>query len=252
MALLTLEALTYGYNGAGLLDGITLEVERGAAVGVMGASGIGKTTLLRLVIGLIRPASGRIVFDGVDLTALPESRWFPYRRRMGMVFQESALFDSMTVFENIALPLQEHEHLSGAGLRERVQGVLRMVDLEGADAKMPEELSGGMRKRVAIARALVFRPELMLYDEPTAGLDPVTALTVEEVMRGLQHDEHVTSLLVSHDVPSVLRVADRVAFLHDRRLEGPWDAAALPQGAGAEFRRFLEAGTAPADGRTTT
>ncbi len=251
MALLTLEALTYRLNGAGLLDGISLEVERGASVGVMGASGIGKSTLLRLVIGLIRPASGRVMFDSVNLSALPESKWFPYRRRMGMVFQESALFDSMTVFENIALPLQEHEQLSRSALRERVHAVLRMVDMEGADEKMPEALSGGMRKRVAIARALVFRPELMLYDEPTAGLDPLTALTVEAVMRGLQRDQQVTSLLVSHDVPSVLRVADRVAFLHDQHLDGPWDAAALPHGAGAAFRRFLEAGSAPAGERTT-
>ena len=245
MALLTLEEVSYGVGGERILEAISLTVERGQTVGVMGSSGGGKTTLLRLIVGLIRPDRGRIVFDGVELTARREAELLPHRRRMGMVFQGSALFDSMTVAENVGLPLREHERLPAGELRRRVDEVLRLVGMDGVQAKLPEALSGGMRKRVAIARALVLKPALMLYDEPTAGLDPVIGMTIEEVMRELEQEVGVASLLVSHDVPSVLRVADQVAFLARGQLEGPWEAAVLPEAVTPGFREFLHAGTAP-------
>ena len=217
--MITLENVEYEIGGRRVLDGIDLSVEAGKIVGVMGQSGSGKTTLLRLVVGLVRPMAGRILIDGLDITTLSERDLNRVRRHMGLVFQYSALFDSMTVADNVAFALREHHLLPPEEVAEAVAERLRSVGLEGVENMMPAELSGGMQKRVGIARALAMEPSIMLYDEPTAGLDSVAATSVEDLIVGLRDRLGVTSLVVSHDIVSLARIADEIAVLESGRIQ---------------------------------
>lgn len=209
-----------------VLRGLTLEVPRGATVSVMGGSGSGKTVLLRLTAGLIKPERGRIRVLGVDTTALREEALLPIRRRLGFVFQGAALFDSLTVYENVAYPLREHARLPEVEVAARVHRMLELVGLPDVDRKLPAELSGGMRKRVGIARALVLEPELVLYDEPTAGLDPTNARLITELVEGLKAQKvSETSMVVTHDLDFARSISDLVAILIEGRIAqvGPPD-----------------------------
>jgi len=197
-----------------VLSEIDLEVPEGETLGVMGSSGGGKTTLLRCISGLLRPTSGRISVAGVDVLAHPDQA----REAMGMVFQSAALFDFMNVRRNVRFGLERMRHLDRNEAEDRVTSSLRTVGLDGTDTLMPAELSGGMRKRVGIARALVLRPKVILYDEPTTGLDPITAYTIDRLIAQVKEELGATSLVVSHDVNSVFRVADRIAFLEHGRI----------------------------------
>ena len=223
-----LEGVGRAFADVPVLKGLDLEVPPGSTVTVMGGSGSGKTVLLRLIAGLIKPDRGRIRTLGADITFLREEALLPIRRRMGFVFQGAALFDSLTVYENVAYPLREHATLPEAEIAERVRRLLARVGLhDDVDQKLPAELSGGMRKRVGIARALVLSPELVLYDEPTAGLDPTNARLITELVESLRAEgASETAMVVTHDFEFARAVSDRIAVLIDGRIAqiGPVEA----------------------------
>ncbi|HEY6881054.1 MAG TPA: ATP-binding cassette domain-containing protein [Polyangiales bacterium] len=212
--------LCKSYGDHAVLSGLSLDVYRHAMNVVLGVSGCGKTVLLRQLLLLERPDAGSIEVDGQDLVKLEPLPLLEVRKTMGVVFQDSALFDSLTVYENLALPLHEHRpELHGEQLRTRVVECLRQLDVEHAIDKLPAELSGGMKKRVAVARALVTDPQLLIYDEPTRGLDPLLARTVDHLIASTKERFRVTSLMISHDLKSVYDVADYVSLLRDGRIE---------------------------------
>jgi phospholipid/cholesterol/gamma-HCH transport system ATP-binding protein len=213
------EGVWKGFDQAPVLRGLDLEVPRGSTVTVMGGSGSGKTVLLRLTAGLIKPDRGCIRMLEVDITALREDALLPLRRWMGFVFQGAALFDSLTVYENVAYPLREHARLPEPEVAERVHRLLGRVGLYDVDTKLPAELSGGMRKRVGIARALILEPELVLYDEPTAGLDPTNARLITELVESLKAQAaSETAMVVTHDREFARSVSDLIAVLIDGRI----------------------------------
>jgi phospholipid/cholesterol/gamma-HCH transport system ATP-binding protein len=201
-----------------VLDGVDLDVAKGETIVVMGRSGTGKSVLLKHVIGLMQPDQGSIRVDGVEVVGLGERDLNEVRSRFGMLFQGAALFDSLTVGENVALPLREHTRLDGAEIRRRVSERLEWVGLKGVEEMKPASLSGGMKKRVGLARAIAMDPDIVLYDEPTTGLDPIMADVIDQLIRGLQQRLGVTSVVVTHDMASAFKVADRLAMLHDGRV----------------------------------
>ncbi len=201
-----------------VLADISLSVPRGESLVVIGASGSGKSVMLKHIVGLLRPDSGEVDFDGVRIDTLPERQIMPFRNRMGFLFQQGALFDSLTVAENIGFPLSEHTKKTPQEIRDIVAHRLTMVGLPGIENKMPMELSGGQRKRVALARAIALEPELILYDEPTTGLDPVCADVINELILKLHRELHTTSVTVTHDMASAFKVADRIVMLHEGRI----------------------------------
>jgi phospholipid/cholesterol/gamma-HCH transport system ATP-binding protein len=201
-----------------VLNGVTLRVERGKSLVIIGASGTGKSVLLKHVVGLLRPDEGEVWFDGQRIDVLPERDLMSVRRRIGFLFQMSALFDSLTVEENIAFPLVEHTSKPAEEIRQLVEQKLTMVGLPGIGGKMPAELSGGQKKRVALARAIALNPEVILYDEPTTGLDPVRSDVINELIIKLQRELRVTSIVVTHDMHSAFKVADRIVMLHEGQI----------------------------------
>lgn len=234
-----LEKLHYSINDEAILDGLDLSVRRGEIVAIMGRSGTGKTTVLRLIMGLIRPTSGSIRINGAEITSLGEQDLGAVRADMGMVFQGAALFDSMTVGENVTFGLLEHRRLPAAEVAGRMQQLLEMVDMAGTEDLLPAQLSGGMRKRVGIARALALEPSIMLYDEPTAGLDPISAAATDALISRLRDRVGVTSLIVSHDVQSLRRISDRAAVLHKGRFLAVAPMAELERTSDAAISQFL-------------
>jgi phospholipid/cholesterol/gamma-HCH transport system ATP-binding protein len=210
--------VAYEADGQRILDDITLDIHGGEIVAVMGGSGSGKTSLLRVMMGLVRPAEGTVEVLGEDITAQSEDELNHLRRRMGFVFQYSALFDSLTVAENVGFALYEKGELPPTRIAEIVAEKLALVGLEGIEERMPDQLSGGMQKRVGMARALAVDPHIMLYDEPTSGLDPISADQIDALIRRLRDQLGVTSVIVSHDVASMCALADRAAMLSDGRI----------------------------------
>ncbi len=201
-----------------VLNGVNLEVKRGETFVIMGGSGCGKSTLLRHMIGNIKPNSGRVSLLGEDITDLYGSDLDTVRKKIGMSFQSSALFDSMTVFENVSLPLREHTKLESSVIDIMVKMKLELVGLRGFERLMPSELSGGMKKRVGLARAIAMDPEIIFYDEPTAGLDPIVASIIDKLIIDLSKKLSITSVVVTHDMKSVMAIADRVAMLYEGKV----------------------------------
>lgn len=201
-----------------ILRGVDLDVPRGETVVLLGQSGGGKSVFLRHLIGLMRPLSGSIKIEGEEIAHLDERQLEPVRRKIGMLFQDGALFDSMTVFENVAFPLRERGERDEKIIRNKVAYALELVSLQGQEQKMPVNLSGGMRKRAALARAIISEPACILYDEPTAGLDPIVSDTINRLIRRLQSQLRVTSIVVTHDMISTDHIADRVALLREGRI----------------------------------
>lgn len=217
-ALIEVRDLVQRIGTQDILRGLSLDVHKGETLVLLGKSGGGKSVFLRHLIGLMRPVSGTIRFEGRDITQLNERQMEPVRRKIGMLFQDGALFDSMDVFDNVAFPLRERGERKTAVVREKVAGALAMVNMTGHDHKMPVNLSGGMRKRVALARAIISPPDVILYDEPTAGLDPIVSDSINKLIRHLQRELHVTSIVVTHDMVSCYHIADRVALLDEGRI----------------------------------
>ncbi len=227
-SLVQLQDLTFGYGDRIILDGLSMSVPRGKVTALMGVSGGGKTTVLRLIGGQYRAQQGAVLFDGHDVTQMHQTELYAARRRMGMLFQFGALFTDMSVFDNVAFPLREHTPLSEVLIRDIVLMKLDAVGLRGARDLMPSEISGGMSRRVALARAIALDPELIMYDEPFAGLDPISLGTAARLIRRLNDSLGVTSVVVSHDVDETFAIADHVIMLANGKVAA--------QGTPAELR----------------
>jgi phospholipid/cholesterol/gamma-HCH transport system ATP-binding protein len=212
--MISLQHLYKAFDGRPVLRDLTIDVERGESVVIVGGSGTGKSVTLKHVIGLLQPDRGRVFIDGNDMTNMNEVELNQFRRRFGMAFQEGALFDSMSVFENIAFPLRRHTKMSEAEIRARVEECLEDVHLHGVDKKRPSELSGGMRRRVGFARAISLKPEILLFDEPTTGLDPVISDVVAELINEMDQKLGTTTVTITHDMKVAFKIADRVAMLY--------------------------------------
>ncbi|HEY4305731.1 MAG TPA: ABC transporter ATP-binding protein [Gemmatimonadaceae bacterium] len=214
-----LENVSLAFNTP-ILEDISLVADQGETICIVGESGTGKSTTLKLILRLLVPDKGKVLIDGDDIAPLSFEEALKVRQKMGMVFQGAALFDSMTVYENVAYPLREHTDMNEDEIEGRVREKLQFVDLDADRVmeQMPSELSGGMRKRVGIARGMANNPEIMLYDEPTSGLDPLTTGTITRLIMKLQRELNVTSVVVSHDIRSVFRMASKVALLNNKKI----------------------------------
>jgi phospholipid/cholesterol/gamma-HCH transport system ATP-binding protein len=217
-AVIGIRGLRKSFGPKLVLDSLDLDIVRGETLVVIGRSGCGKSVLLKHITGLVRPDAGEILFEGEDMTRFDRKKLFQMRMHFGMLFQGSALFDSMTVGENVALPLRKHSDMSDDEIARVVGGKLELVGLTGVQDQYPAEMSGGMKKRVGLARAVVMNPQVVLYDEPTTGLDPIMADVINELIRTLQRELKVTSVVVTHDIKSAYRVGDRIAMLHEGRI----------------------------------
>jgi len=225
-----------------VLCGVDLSIGRGETVVVLGGSGSGKSVLLRHTIGLHRPQRGEVWVDGERIDSFSEEELIETRKKVGMLFQAGALFDSMTVHDNVAYALREHTDRSEEEVSARVAEVLNLVELEQVDDQMPADLSGGMRKRVALARAVALAPRALLYDEPTTGLDPITANTINQLIRNLQKRLGVTSIVVTHDIVSAFTVGDRIAFLNEGRIQFDGTVEQAKQSTEPVLQNFLRGG----------
>jgi phospholipid/cholesterol/gamma-HCH transport system ATP-binding protein len=216
--MISVRRLTKTLGTQEVLKGVDLEIPPGQTCVVLGRSGSGKSVLLKHMIGLFKPTAGEVWVEGEDIARLPERKLGGVRKKIGMLFQSGALFDSMNVEQNIAFPLREAGVKDEKEIRDRVAEALEMVDLAGEQKKMPENLSGGMRKRVGLARTIVGRPACILYDEPTTGLDPIASDSINHLIRRLQKRLAVTSVVVTHDMKTAFHTADQIAFLHEGRI----------------------------------
>ena len=223
--LLQIRELRKAFGEQKVLDGIDLDVNKGETLTVLGRSGTGKSVLLKLIIGLQKPDSGSIRIKGSEVTTMKTEQLDEVRKHMGFLFQYSALYDSLTVAENVAFPLRRHTRMPENERRDKVRELLALVGMEEASAKMPAEISGGMKKRVGLARALAMEPDLLLMDEPTAGLDPITAGEINELILQLQRARSMSSVVVTHEMQTVQAVSDRIAMLHEGsiRIEGTFE-----------------------------
>ena len=217
-AMIEAKAVSKSFNGNPVLDRLDLAIHRGETLVIIGRSGCGKSVLLKHMIGLVRADSGRLLVDGTDISALPVKKKNALRMRFGMLFQAAALFDSMTVGENVGFSLSEHTDMSEKEIGDRVAESLELVGLKGIQDQWPAELSGGMKKRVALARAICMRPEILLYDEPTTGLDPITADAINDLIIRLHDKLNVTSVAVTHDMVSAYKIATRIAMMYQGRI----------------------------------
>jgi phospholipid/cholesterol/gamma-HCH transport system ATP-binding protein len=223
-----------------VLQGVTLEITQGNTHVILGRSGSGKSVLLKHLVGLFQPDSGQVLVDGEDISGLKERQLGKIRKKVGILFQSGALFDSMTVGENIAFPLKEAGVRDQGLIRTRVAEALDMVDLSGEEEKMPENLSGGMRKRVGLARTIVSRPRCILYDEPTTGLDPIATDSINKLIRRLQKRLQATSVVVTHDMKTAFHTADQIAFLHEGKIYFNGSPDELHKSTDPILRNFIE------------
>ena len=217
--MIALQDISKSFGDLQVLNEVSLEVQNGEKLAIIGRSGSGKSVLMKHMVGLLKPDAGHVHVDEHDLCCVPYAQLRELRKRFGVLFQGGALFDSLTTFGNIAFPLRNFSSLTEAEVEERVQECLDLVRLSDVGEKNPAELSGGMRKRVALARAIAMEPKYIFYDEPTSGLDPETSDTINDLINGLAEELNITSIIITHDMHSVLEVADRIAFLYDTNLE---------------------------------
>lgn len=228
------------FEGVPVLRGVTLEVHAGETLCVIGESGCGKTVLLKHIIGLLHPEQGHVMFDGNDLAGISSKKMVKLRTCFGMVFQGGALFDSLTVGENVAFPLREHTRWDEAAIHARVIEKLSLLGMAGAEDRKPAELSGGMQKRVALARAIALEPDVVLYDEPTTGLDPIMADVINELIIRTHDHLKTTSIVVTHDMVSARKVADRVVMLHEGKVIIEGTPAEIQNSDNPVVRQFIE------------
>jgi len=223
-----------------ILDGLSFRIEKGESVVIIGRSGGGKSVLLKHLIGLLQPDAGQVLVDGEDIVPMNERELLRVRRKFGMLFQGAALFDSMTVAENVAFAFRQDRSLPESEVRAKVANVLEMVDLPGTEEKKPSELSGGMRKRVGLARAIIYEPQIVLYDEPTTGLDPIVSDSIDKLMLRVRDRLDVTSVVVTHDMRSARRVGQRIMMLHDKKIHATGTAEEIFNSQDPIVRRFIE------------
>jgi len=238
-----LEQIHKSFGGKPVLRGIDLEVRRGETLVILGGSGSGKSVLLKTLIGLVRADSGRLLFEGKDIANLAERDYYPIRKRVSYLFQGGVLFDSMNIYQNLAYPLLEHTRLTHKDILPLVRESLGLVELEKIEHLYPSDLSGGMMKRVALARAIINKPEIVLYDEPTTGLDPLTTRTINRLIRKMQAELHITSVVVTHDMSTTEYVADRLAFLESGQLAFTGTLAEAKTSQHPMLKAYLEGGT---------
>lgn len=250
--MISLQDITVAYGSRVILNHINLDIHTGETLAILGASGSGKSTILRLIIGLQKPTSGKIFVDGQDILALDEDQMDQVRLHMGMVFQYLALFDSMSVGENVAFGLRQHTKKSEAEIREIVHNKLHLVGLDNVEAMMPNNLSGGMKKRVSLARAIALEPQVILYDEPTAGLDPLRSMDINHLIVNTQRQLHTTSVVVTHDMESAFYVADRLAYLEEGEFRLIADKETFRSTTDAQVQRFIHGSTDWQEGGNTT
>jgi phospholipid/cholesterol/gamma-HCH transport system ATP-binding protein len=245
--MIKVENLTKSFGGQPVLRGLDLEVPTGSITIVIGRSGGGKSVFLKHLLGLLRPDAGRVMVDGIELTGLSGRAFDNVRSRYGVVFQGGALFDSLTCAENVAFPLREKTRLPRSAIAARVEAALGQVGLAGVGPKYPEQVSGGMRKRVAIARALVTEPEIIFFDEPTTGLDPVLVNSIHRLIRELHRQFRFTAVMVSHEIPEIFEIADTVAMLHDGRIVETGPPRAIQESTNAVVRQFIRGEAGPGE-----
>jgi phospholipid/cholesterol/gamma-HCH transport system ATP-binding protein len=238
--LVTIKDLTFSRGERAIFDNVSLQVPKGKVTAIMGPSGIGKTTLLRLIGGQIYPEAGEIWFDGENIPTLSRRKLYQARKKMSMLFQSGALFTDLNVFDNVAFPLREHTQLPEDLIRTLVKLKLEAVGLRGADTLMPSELSGGMARRAALARAIALDPEMIMYDEPFVGQDPITMGVLVELIRNLNHALGVTSVVVSHDVPEVMSIADHVYLLANGKIIASGSPKELRENPDPMVQQFLQ------------
>lgn len=234
------ESLNKSFGKQSVLKGVSLEVGWGETLSVLGRSGTGKSVLLKLIIGLHKPDSGSIRVNGEDVTKLRLKELNEVRKKVGFLFQQAALYDSLTIEENVEFPLRRHSSMSDGERRNRVRELLASVGMDKDAHKLPAELSGGMQKRVGLARALALEPDILLFDEPTAGLDPITAAEIDDLILRLQKERHMTSVVVTHDIHSARAVSDRLALMRDGQIliEGSFED--LQKSRDPFVRQFLD------------
>ena len=240
MSLIRLNNLHKRFGRLVVLDGVDLEIEEGKTVVVLGASGTGKSVMLKHIVGLLQPDRGEVWFEQTRVDGLGRHGLMGVRTKMGFLFQMGALFDSLTNLQNVAFPLTEHTDLSKADVEARAQRMLAMVGLPDVGPKMPSEVSGGQRKRVALARAIVMEPKVILYDEPTTGLDPIRSDVISEVILKLQSELGVTSVVVTHDMANAFKVADRIVMMHAGKVAFDGTVAEIKATDDPVVRRFVE------------
>lgn len=239
-AVISLRQLNITFGTHTVLDNIDIDVYKGETLAVLGPSGTGKSTVLRSMIGLLEPNGGQIFIQGEDVSGLDEDGWNRLRMKMGMVFQYSALFDFLTVGENVAFGLRQHTDKSNEEIQDIVTQMLDLVGLPGTQDLYPAELSGGMKKRVGLARAIAVNPEIVLYDEPTAGLDPIMSRNISRLIKKTQEQLHVTSVLVTHDMQSAFYAADRVAMLYEGHIVAIGTAEEMKNSTNPIVKAFIE------------
>lgn len=237
---ISIRGLTQRFGKNEVLRGIDMDIFRGETLVILGSSGGGKSVLLKHLPGLLRPAAGSIRVDGLEISKLKDRELGPVRRQMGVMFQGGALFDSLTVSENVAFPLRESGLRNEKEIRSRVGEALEIVRLPGQEDKLPSELSGGMRKRVALARAVVGKPACVLYDEPHAGLDPITADSIDHLIKDLQRNQGMTNVVVTHEMRSVFHIADRIIFLEKGLVHWTGSPDELRETKDPELRAFVD------------
>ena len=227
------------FNKKHVLQGVNLHIESGETMVVIGGSGSGKSVLIKHVIGLLMPDEGSIVVDGVDISNLSENDMNELRKKYGMLFQGAALFDSLTVWENVGFSLMQHTRLSKEEIKEKAKQKLEMVGLKGVEELMPSELSGGMRKRVGLARAIAIEPQIILYDEPTTGLDPIMADAINDLIIEMKKRLNVTSIAITHDMVSAYKIADKIAMLYEGRIQEVGTPDEIKRSANPIVRQFI-------------
>ena len=235
-----LEHVSKAFGALRVLDDVSLDLPAGEATVVLGRSGTGKSVLLKHIVGLLHPDAGRVFLGDQDITALPPADLALARRQIGFLFQNAALFDSITVGENVAFPLRRHTQLQDSEIRTRVHEKLAAVGLEQAVARMPAALSGGMRKRAGLARAMALDPAVLLVDEPSAGLDPITSEEIDDLLVRVKRDQGATLVVVTHNIPSARRIGDNLLFLHDGRVLARGTAAELERSEHELVRQFMQ------------
>ncbi|MFC1745191.1 ABC transporter ATP-binding protein [Candidatus Riflebacteria bacterium] len=237
--MIKLQNIFKSFQGKKVLDGVSLEIFPGETFVILGPSGCGKSVLLKSLIGLVKPDRGKVYIEGEEISGYNETQLIPVRKKISMLFQNSALFDSMNVGDNVAFPLRQHTKMSEAAILARVQEKLELVGLDDVEELFPSELSGGMRKRVALARAISLDPKIILYDEPTTGLDPIMVTIIDELNKKLRRELGVTSVVVTHEISSAWRIADRLAVLYNGQVRQVGSAAQIRESKDLLVQQFI-------------